>query len=190
MLPVQLAAGIGRDIIAGQLALFAALLAAIGILLFVPRILPLLRHAFINKLSRVLDGYSLLVQRRRSTIQLVIALLNLLSAWGALYLLFRAAGLTLPAWLIAGLIPLLQLVNSLPFLYMGWGGRELVMVATLGSASDLTVNDTLAVSIAWGMVLIMTGAINGLFLLGNWRTGPQAPPIGDRTSEIDVGNRE
>jgi uncharacterized membrane protein YbhN (UPF0104 family) len=111
---------------------------------------------------------------RRSAIQLIIALLNLLSAWGALYLLLRAAGLTPNPWLVAGFIPLLQLVNSLPFLYMGWGGREIAMAATLGATGNLSADETLAVSIAWGVVLIMTGAANGIFLLGGWQMNRRA----------------
>ena len=100
---------------------------------------------------------------------MIIALLNLISAWGTLYLLLRAAGLNMSPWLVAGFIPLLQLVNSLPFLYMGWGGRELAMAATLGATGSLTASETLAVSIAWGVVLIITGAVNGVFLLGDWQ---------------------
>ena len=122
-----------------------------------------------HKVARVFVGYRSILLPRRSAVQIVIALLNLLSAWGTLYLLLRAAGLNTNIWLVAGFIPLLQLVNSLPFLYMGWGGREIAMAATLGAASNLTINETLAVSIAWGVVLIMTGAINGIFLLGEWQ---------------------
>lgn len=47
------------------------------------------------------------------------------------------------------------------------------MAATLGAASSLTVSETLAVSIAWGVVLIVTGAINGIFLLGDWQLNRQ-----------------
>ena len=60
------------------------------------------------------------------------------------------------AWLVAAFIPLLQLINGLPFLYMGWGGREIAMAATLGAAGHLTVNETLAVSVIWGAVLIVS----------------------------------
>jgi uncharacterized membrane protein YbhN (UPF0104 family) len=168
-LPIQIGGGIGRDVILAEFALFAGLIAGVGILLVLSRALALIKHDFIDKLARVFTGYGAMLSPRRSAVQLAIALLNALSAWGALYLLLRAAGLSTDAWLVAGFIPLLQLVNSLPFLYMGWGGRELAMAATLGASGSLSANETLAVSLAWGVVLIVTGAVNGVFLLGEWQ---------------------
>jgi uncharacterized membrane protein YbhN (UPF0104 family) len=169
MLPLQWTAGIEPGILAGQLVLFAGLLVGVGVVLILPRLLRLVRHHFIDRLARVFIGYRAVLSPQRSAIQLVIALLNLLCGWGALYLLFRAAGLNVNVWLVGGFTPLLQLVNSLPFLYMGWGGRELAMAATIGAASHLTLSQTLAVSVAFGAILIMTSAINGLFLIGDWR---------------------
>jgi uncharacterized membrane protein YbhN (UPF0104 family) len=168
-LPLQAAAGIEPGILLTQLVLFGGLLAAVGVLLALPRALALLRSETVAKIAGVFADYRAMLWPRRSATQLAIALLNLLSAWGTLYLLLRAAGLTANPWLVAGFIPLLQLVNSLPFLYMGWGGREIAMAATLGAASNLSADETLAVSIAWGVVLIMTGAVNGIFLLGDWQ---------------------
>lgn len=180
-LPAQAAAGIRSDILFVQLVLFTALIAGVGILLLLPRALGLIRHDSVAKLARVFAGYRAMLSPQRSAIQLVIALLNVISAWGALYLLLRAAGLQTDAWVVAGFVPLLQLVNSLPFLYMGWGGRELAMAATLGASSNLSASETLAVSIAWGVVLIITGAVNGVFLLGDWQIARRSPsPDGDQ----------
>lgn len=172
--PVQIGLGIGQELIVIQLALFAGLIGSVGILLMLPRTLALARHDFIDKIARVFAGYASLLSPRRSGVQLVIALLNLISAWATLLLLLQAAGLNTNVWLVAGFVPLLQLVNSLPFLYMGWGGREIAMAATLG-ATGLTVNEALAVSIAWGAVLIMSAAVNGVFLLGDWQIARDNP---------------
>jgi len=167
-IPLQISAGVDGMIVI-QLALFVALIAGVGVLLLLPRILALVRHEFVSKLAQVFAGYRVILAPGRSAIQLVISLLGLISAWGTLYLLLRAAGLTVDAWLVAGFVPLLQLVNGLPFLYMGWGGRELAMVATLGAAGSLSASEALAVSIAWGVVLVITGVVNGVFLLGDWQ---------------------
>ena len=179
-LPAQAAGGVGREIILAELALFAGLIVGVGVLLALPHALALIRHDFVGKLARVFAGYRAMLSPQRSAVQLVIALLNVLSAWGALYLLLRAAGLGADAWLVAGFIPLLQLVNSLPFLYMGWGGRELAMAATLGATGALSASETLAVSFAWGAVLIVTGAVNGVFLLGDWQIARPAPSDANR----------
>jgi hypothetical protein len=178
MLLPQIAAGFGGDIVLSEFVLFAGLIAGVGILLLLPRALALAKHDFIGKLARVFADYRSMLLPQRSAVQLGIALLNVLSAWGALYLLLRAAGLGTDAWLVAGFIPLLQLVNSLPFLYMGWGGRELAMAATLGTTGNLTASETLAVSIAWGVVLVITGAVNGVFLLGDWQIVRADPSAG------------
>lgn len=176
MLPVQILAGVDHAIVLAQLALFGGLIAAIGVLLVFPRALRLIPHDLAIRIARVFAGYRALLASERVLLQLIIALLNTACAWACLYLLLRAAGLNANAWVVAGFIPLLQLVNGLPFLYMGWGGRELAMAATLGTATNLTLNETLAVSIAWGVVLIMTGAVNGIFLLGDWQMSSQSPP--------------
>jgi uncharacterized membrane protein YbhN (UPF0104 family) len=172
-------ARIDQTVILGQLALFAALIAGVGVVLILPRLLGSIRHHLVDRLSRVFAGYRALLSPQRSLIQLLIAVLNLLFGWATLYLLFRAAGVTVNGWLVGGFVPLLQLINSLPFLYMGWGGRELVMSATLSAAGGLSVSETLAVSIAWGAVLLITSAINGVFLIGDWRASgkPPAAPV-------------
>lgn len=45
----------------------------------------------------------------------------------------------------------------------------------LGAAGHLTISETLAVSIIWGAVLIMSSAVNGVFLIGHWKRGAKAP---------------
>ena len=61
------------------------------------------------------------------------ASMNVVPIIGSLALVVICAAVV--AWL------LLQLVNSLPFLYMGWGGRELAMAVTVGAAGNLTYQD-------------------------------------------------
>jgi hypothetical protein len=175
-LPLQRAVGVERGIVAAQLVLFAGLIAGVGVLLALPTLLGFVRHQFIGPLARVLIGYRATLSPQRSAVQLAIAVLNFICGWGALYLLFHAAGLNINVWLVGALTPLLQLVNSLPFLYLGWGGRELAMTTTVGAASNLSVSQTLAVSAAFGAVLVMTSAVNGVFLIGNWRDARRAPP--------------
>jgi uncharacterized membrane protein YbhN (UPF0104 family) len=167
-LPLQHAGGIGTDIILPELIVFAAPLAGVAALLALPFILKRIPGDLIGRIARVFAGYGSILLPSRSALQAAIMLLNVVLAGAALYLLFLAAGSHVSAWLIAGFIPLLQLVNGLPFLYMGWGGREIAMASTLGTAGGLTMNETLAVSLAWGVVLIITGVANGAFLIGEW----------------------
>jgi len=178
-LPFQSAAGIDSKIILPQLLVFAAPIAGVVVLLALPSVLARIPGDFIGKITRVFAGYRSVLLPGRSAIQAAIMLVNLIFAGGALYLLFLAAGFNVSIWLIAAFIPLLQLVNGLPFLYMGWGGREIAMASTLGAAGSLTVNETLAISIAWGVVLVTTAVVNGVFLIGDWHAAPS--PTGSQT---------
>jgi uncharacterized membrane protein YbhN (UPF0104 family) len=168
-LPFQAAGGIDTRIVLTQLVVFGGLLAGVAMLLVFPRFLAMTRHALVERVARVFAGYRSLIELRRLAIQLAISSITILLASGSLYLLLRAADLDTGIWVVVAFIPLLQLVNGLPFLYMGWGGRELAMAATLGVAGKLGVNETLAISIAFGLILIVAGAVNGIFLLGDWQ---------------------
>jgi hypothetical protein len=174
-LPFQIVLKVDQTTVLAQLALFAGIIAGVGVLLVFPATLRIFRYAFIQKLARVFDGYRAMLHPDRVAVQLGIAVINFAFAWGSLYLLLRAADLDSNVWLVGCFIPLLQLINGLPFLYMGWGGRELAMAATLGGAGALTASETLAISVAWGIVLILSGTVNGLFLLGDWRTHTGRP---------------
>jgi uncharacterized membrane protein YbhN (UPF0104 family) len=173
-LPFQYAGGIGTEILLPQVIVLAAPIVGVGVLLALPSMLSRIPGNLVGKIARVFAGYRSILLPSRSAIQASIMLLNVVLAGAALYLLFLAAGSHVSTWLIAAFIPLLQLVNGLPFLYMGWGGREIAMASTLGAASSLTMNETLAISIAWGVVLITTGVVNGVFLIGDWHAAPSA----------------
>jgi glycosyltransferase 2 family protein len=176
LLSVQMTLGVDRSIIFLQLVLLGGLLASVAALLVFPRVILLLPFKRIKKVAQIFTGYRPLLFRERLPIQLALSLVNSLLSWLSLYLLIRAAGLDANSWIIGAFIPLLQLVNGLPFLYLGWGGRELAMVATLGGVGGLTVNNALAVSVAWGVVLTAISAVNGLFLLGDWQSVAKRPP--------------
>ena len=178
-LPFQSAAGLGMEIILPQLAIFIAPIVGVAVLIALPSLLARVPGQLIARIARVFEGYRSILPPARSAIQGTIMLLNLALAGGALYLLFLAAGSHVSAWLVAAFIPLLQLVNGLPFLYMGLGGREIAMASTLGVAGGLTLNETLAISFAWGVVLIATGVVNGLFLISDWHS--TVPSADDRS---------
>ncbi|EWY42827.1 hypothetical protein N825_01135 [Skermanella stibiiresistens SB22] len=59
--------------------------------------------------------------------------------------------------------PLIVFVNNIPFLYLGWGGREVVVVATLGAIGGMPTPEALAISITYGFV-VMLSALPGAVL--------------------------
>jgi hypothetical protein len=173
-LPIQYAVGVGTEMIAVQALVFGSLIGALGALLTVRRVSSLPLLPLFAKVAPLFAGYGSLLAPRRSLVQFIIAFLNVATAWGTLCLLYRAFDLSPNLGLVALFIPFLQLINGVPLLYMGWGGREIAMVATLGAVSGFSASETLFVSSAWGIVLIIAGAVNGVFLLGVWDSSRSA----------------
>ncbi len=169
-IPAQWWLKVPTSLIGVQFLMSAGFVAAIGVLLFLPNMLSIFGHKTIAKIAKIFADYEMMFPLRRSLIQMLITLINLVLVFATFYCLLRAIGLTANLILIACFIPFLQLVNSVPFLYLGWGGREIAMAATVGTVSGLSLNEALVVSATWGMTLIMAGAVNGVFLLGDWRS--------------------
>jgi uncharacterized membrane protein YbhN (UPF0104 family) len=167
-LPAQWWLNVPANSIGVQFLVSAGFIAGIGILLFLPNMLGIFRHKMIAKIARIFTDYEMMFPPRRLLIQMLITLSNLVLVFISFYCLLRALGLNANLILIACFIPFLQLINGLPFLYMGWGGREIAMAATVGTVSGLSLNEALVVSATWGMTLIMASAVNGVSLLGDW----------------------
>ena len=180
VLPAQYLTGMPLRLIGIELGIFAIVIAAVAVLLALPRTVNLFGGLIPLRLAALFEGYPLLLQPRRLAWQMVLAFLNLFVLWLTLELLLAAAGMTVNGWLLAGLVPFLLIVNSIPLLYLGWGGRELAMAATLGAVSGLSVNEALALSAALGGVMMITAAASGVFILGDWRAHRGAPASATR----------
>jgi Lysylphosphatidylglycerol synthase TM region len=168
-LPTQVAFGFPLRTIGYQVGLFGAALVAIAVLIALPGWLAVIPVKAVERFARLFAGYASLLRMRRTLVQFAIGALNVLLVFTTLYFLLRAARLTPDAWRLVTVVPFLQFINSLPFLYMGWGGREIAIAMTLGTVAGLSLNEALAISAAWGIVLLLTSLINGAFLLGGWR---------------------
>lgn len=168
-LPLQWIWGVPMNSIGIQLLLSLGFLVAIVGLLFLPNMLRFINYGPLSKLANVLSGYALMFPVRRSVFLMAVSLANMVLVFITLYCLLRAISLTADLAVIACFLPFLQLVNGIPFLYLGWGGREIAMAATVGVASGLSLNQALVLSATWGVVLILAGAVNGLFVFGKWQ---------------------
>jgi uncharacterized membrane protein YbhN (UPF0104 family) len=185
-LPFQLYAGLSPKVVVPQLLVFAGIMGGIAVLIWVPAALTLFRNRILGKLSGLLAGYAAVLTPRRSLVQLAITSVNLALVAATLCVLLSAVGLTPHFWLVVAFVPFLQLINAMPFLYMGWGGRELAMTTTLGAVGGLSTSEALSLSAAFGLTVMISAAVNGLVLLGDWRSGklvagaaPEGRPIGD-----------
>lgn len=101
----------------------------------------------------------------------LLALAVQLLSLGAIDLLFHGVGIPVSAANCLLFIPLVMLIAMLPLSFAGWGLREGAMVVAFnlaGVAADIT----LAVSIAFGLIILLT-SLPGLPL---WLTGGAALP--------------
>jgi hypothetical protein len=57
------------------------------------------------------------------------------------------------------------------------------MAATLGTVSGLSLNQTLALSAAWGVAVLITGIANSVFLIGDWTSHRPKHPTGSLRAE-------
>jgi hypothetical protein len=97
-----------------------------------------------------------LYYRRRRFIELFLTALNQLLLVAATFvLLSRAMAIPIESVLIFLFMPFIFVVTSLPVFYMGWGGREAVVIMTLGTVAHLATSDALALSAAYGVIVFM-----------------------------------
>jgi uncharacterized membrane protein YbhN (UPF0104 family) len=91
----------------------------------------------------------------------------------------RAMNLNVPVVALVAFVPLILFVNSLPFLYAGWGGREVVVVALLSGLAGAPSNHALVLSVTYGFVMLCL-ALPGAAL---WMARPDfRKPSGDPTA--------
>jgi hypothetical protein len=97
-----------------------------------------------------------LYQQRRSFIELFLcALMQLLLVATTFLLLSRAMAMPIEPVFIFLFMPFIFFVASLPVFYMGWGGREAVVIMTLGAAAHLPTSESLALSAAYGVIIFL-----------------------------------
>ncbi len=93
--------------------------------------------------------------------------------WGVALGLGLALGFTT----LAVFTPVILLINNLPFLYVGWGGREAAVVATVGMSGDVSPSEAVALSVAYGLVFLIATLPGGVMLLRTrWRGQPDTAP--------------
>jgi hypothetical protein len=174
LLPVRLmlgapAAGLGVDA-----AVFLLVLGGTALLLAVRPRLPASGAKLWETMGWMLSAIAGLFQDgRRIAAQLGFASANILLTLCVILLLARGIGMPVGALQLLQFVPVIILVTSLPLLYLGWGGREMIMVSTLGTLPGISANDAVSLAISIGGLGILAAFPHGLFLLTGWRSKPQ-----------------
>ena len=79
------------------------------------------------------------------------------------YFLSRAFQFDISPVLLVAFTPLILFVSNLPFLYAGWGGRELIVVVTLSGVGGARADETLVLSIAYGLAMLVAALPGAVF---------------------------
>ncbi len=187
-------------LVQGLLAVPSTLLVGQGAMLALGTLAPLLAltlagHGWVGRRARLRpvfeavrayrgvigDGGRLIRQGGLGVATVVLAAL-------VFWLLGRGMGFDLALGRVLLFTPAILLINNLPVLYLGWGGREAAVIATLGATAPaldawlgpgLAPSQALALSIAFGLAFLLTSLPGGLMLLPALRRRalpPGAPP--------------
>ena len=83
----------------------------------------------------------------------------------ALVFMVLARGMHLPVSLvhIVLFMPFIFLISSLPIFYQGWGGREAVVILTLGGLGTVSSAQAIALSVAFGVVVFVSAIPGAVF---------------------------
>ena len=105
-----------------------------------------------------------MLQRPLVAIKLFLATVAMLVGFSLVFLLL-ARGMQVPVSVphVLLFMPLIFFVSALPVFYQGWGGREAVVVATIGSTGQVTSAEAIALSVAFGVVVFLASLPGAVF---------------------------
>ncbi len=121
---------------------------------------------FVATLARVLQHLgSLMKFPSFVVVQFCLAVLYSLSFSGVLWALAVAMNIPIHPLLLITFAPIILLISSLPIFFLGWGGREAIIVATLGVIGGIGEQQALSLSIAYGAVVMICALPGGVLWL-------------------------
>lgn len=110
----------------------------------------------IDRIARATTGLGRLLRRPMITSKLLLAQSVLLLCFAVAFIaLAYGMQIQVSPLLIILFTPLIFFVSALPIFYQGWGGREAIVVATIGSVGQVTSAEAIALSVAFGVALFL-----------------------------------
>jgi hypothetical protein len=110
----------------------------------------------IDRVARAVTGLGRLLRRPAITLKLLLSQSILLLCFAvALIALAYGMQIQVSPLVIILFTPLIFFVSALPIFYQGWGGREVIVVATVGSVGQVTNAEAIALSVAFGVALFL-----------------------------------
>jgi uncharacterized membrane protein YbhN (UPF0104 family) len=97
--------------------------------------------------------------------QAILAVIMSFCFSAILWALAKAMSISISAPLIFVFAPVILMISSLPIFFLGWGGREAIMIATLGVVGRVPATEILALSIAYGAIVFVSSLPGGILWL-------------------------
>jgi hypothetical protein len=85
-------------------------------------------------------------------------------------------------------MPLIFFVSALPIFYLGWGAREAIFIATLGSAGGISSAEAVALSLGIGVMVFLASLPGAMFWLLRPSMRKQIADAGGALPAPDVGS--
>ena len=110
----------------------------------------------IDRVARAITGLGHILRRPAIAVKLLLAQSVLLLCFAVAFIaLANGMQIQVSPLLILLFTPLIFFVSVLPIFYQGWGGREAIVVATIGTAGHLTSTEAIALSVAFGVAMLL-----------------------------------
>ena len=153
-------------LLAGVVAAALGALAAVLLLAHLPRVPRLEQWPLVRKLYTLSDDFRrLLVPSTRAAVAWLCALSQHLLRVAILAALATGLGLGIAPATLFAFTPAALLIAMVPVSFGGWGVRELSFVYLLGTAG-VPAEGALSLSITFGLLRMIVGAIGGLIWVG------------------------
>jgi uncharacterized membrane protein YbhN (UPF0104 family) len=121
--------------------------------------------------------------------QSAFMLLYVAGVCATMLLLSWGLGFAVSLLLLIAFTPVILFVNNLPFLYAGWGGRELITVVTLSQIGGMQADSALVLSVSYGLVMLVVALPGAVFWMvrPTFRKAVKSGPFSDQPFEQSAG---
>jgi glycosyltransferase 2 family protein len=121
--------------------------------------------------------------------QSAFMLLYVAGVCATMLLLSWGLGFAVSLLLLIAFTPVILFVNNLPFLYAGWGGRELITVVTLSQIGGMQADSALVLSVSYGLVMLVVALPGAVFWMvrPTFRKAVKSEPFSDQPFEQSAG---
>jgi glycosyltransferase 2 family protein len=110
----------------------------------------------VDKLARTITGLGHYLRRPAIAAKLLLTSVVLLLGFSVTFIILaHGMQIQVSAPHVFLFMPLIFFVSALPIFYQGWGGREAIVIATIGSTGQVTSAEAIALSVAFGVVAFL-----------------------------------